>query len=323
MESVSYPFNINMDTEILMLGSCFAQHIGQRLHYLKIRTNVNPSGISYNPVSLARIMKSALSQTAITASTLVHNGDKYVHFDFHGTMGHHDQNMCCEQLNTGLTNLKHAITASDLIFITLGSAIVYELIETKTVVSNCHKFPQQQFSKRQLEATEVVESLTDIVQLILDHNPKSIIIFTISPIRHARHGLIENTRSKATLIASAHSVIETHDRVFYFPSYELLIDDLRDYRFYKKDLVHPTESAVDYIWDYLQDSLLDSNTINQLKSIQSLMNSYHHRSMTTDVEKQILSLQSLKQKMSDHQLSDRFSQEIEDLEGRLLTLSAS
>ena len=323
IESVSYPFNIGMDTDVLMLGSCFAQHIGQKLNYLKIRTAINPSGNSYNPVSLARQVTSAITQTAIPLSSLVHNGDKYVHFDFHGTMGHHNQNTCHDNLNDGLVTLRQSLSTSDLIFITLGSAIVYELIENKSIVSNCHKFPQQQFSKRQLTAEEVIRSLTDIVQLILTHNPSTTIIFTVSPIRHVRHGLIENNRSKATLIASTHSIVDSYDRAFYFPSYELLMDDLRDYRFYKKDLVHPTDSAVDYIWDYLQESFMTDPTVDQLKSIQSLMDTYHHRSMTTHIEKQMKDLQSLKQKMSDHELSDRFSGEIADIEKRLLTLSAS
>lgn len=323
IESVSYPFNINMDTEVLMLGSCFAQHIGQKLNYLKIRTAINPSGISYNPISLTRLVQYALSQTVIPVSKLVHNGDKYVHFDFHGTMGHHDQTMCHDKLNAGLFTLRDSLMTSDLIFITLGSAIIYELITDNSIVSNCHKFPQQQFSKRQLTAEEVIRSLTDMVQLILSHNPSTNIIFTASPIRHVRHGLIENNRSKATLIASSHSIIDTNDRLFYFPSYELLMDDLRDYRFYKKDLVHPTDSAVDYIWDYLQESFIADSTVDQLKSIQSLMDTYHHRSMTTHIEKQIKNLQSLKQKMSSHQLSDRFKGEIADIEKRLVTLSAS
>lgn len=323
VESVSYPFNINIDTEILMLGSCFAEQIGQKLNYLKIRTSINPSGISYNPVSLARLVKSAVSNATIPLSTLVNNGDKYVHFDFHGTMGHHDQKTCHDKLNTGLVTLKDTLTASDLVFITLGSAIVYELVENKSIVSNCHKFPQQQFSKRQLTTEEVNSSLTDIVQLILTHNPSTNIIFTISPIRHVRHGLIENNRSKATLTASTHSIVDTHDRVFYFPSYELLVDDLRDYRFYKSDLVHPTDSAVVYIWDYLQESFMNKSTINQLNSIQSLIDTYHHRSITTHTEKQIKELQSLKQKMFDHQLSDRFKGEIAGIEKRLATLSAS
>jgi len=191
------------------------------MRYHKMKASINPSGISYNPVSLTRHIRRALNQNHVTIDDLVNNGDHYVHFDFHGKLGHHEHAHCIANINSCLDNLNDSLRQSDLIFISLGSAVVFELIENESVVSNCHKFPQELFKKRQLDHAEVTHSLSEIVELILHQNETSRIVFTVSPVRHTRHGLIENNRSKAKLITAVHSLCDTVDNVMYFPSFEI------------------------------------------------------------------------------------------------------
>lgn len=312
-----------MNTSILLLGSCFAENIGQKMLNHKMKASINPTGISYNPISLANHTRRALHNNQVTVDELVNNGNQHVHFDFHGKLGHHEEAICAGIINSKLDKLNDSLSQSDLIFISLGSAIVFELIENNKVVSNCHKFPQQLFNKRLLDHNEVVNSLEDIVQLILQQNEQARIVFTVSPVRHTRHGLVENNRSKATLVSAVHSLCERINNVHYFPSYEILVDDLRDYRFYKKDLVHPSESAVDYIWNFFLDSLMDKTSIQDLKSIQSIMDTFHHRSMTSHVQKQKTDLETLKKKISSNPYSDRFGVEIHLINERIATLSTS
>lgn len=312
-----------MNTSILLLGSCFAENIGKKLIYHKMNACVNPTGISYNPVSLAIQVKRALKNNHVTIDELKKYGDQYVHFDFHGKMGHHEEEVCLRTINSSLDKLNVFLRQSDVIFISLGSAIVFELIESNQVVSNCHKFPQQIFNKRQLNNDEVVNSLSEMIQLVSEQNTKIKIVFTVSPVRHTRHGLIENNRSKANLISAVHSICDRFDNAYYFPSYDIVIDDLRDYRFYDQDLVHPSASAIDYIWSYLQESFMETKTIDQLKSIQSIVQTFHHRSMTSNIKKQINALDTLKNKMLDHLYNDRFEVELNEIDERIATLSAS
>jgi len=310
-----------MDTKILLLGSCFAENIGERMTYHKFLAEINPTGICYNPVSLAENVRRAINTKLISANELINNGEKYIHFDFHGSLGHYNSLDCLNGINNSLIQLNQTIRTADVIFITLGSAIVYEHIKNKKIVSNCHKFPQEIFKKRQLSIEEVSTSIDFIIQDILHVNPEVEIILTVSPVRHSRHGLVENSRSKANLISAVHSNTDDNDKVHYFPSFEILIDDLRDYRFYGKDLVHPSDEAIDYIWSYLLEQCMSVETLPDLKSIKSLMDTYHHKALNSSPEKKIQYLKTLKEKMILHAYKERFVTEVSEIEDRLLSMS--
>ncbi|GAG96622.1 unnamed protein product, partial [marine sediment metagenome] len=163
--------------------------------------------------------------------------------------------------------------------ITLGTAWVYRFIETNELVGNCHKVPQKKFLKELLSIDEIVVSLENIISLIKDFNPKTTILFTVSPVRHLKDGFIENSQSKAHLLAAIHQVIENTTsgaRIHYFPSYEIMLDDLRDYRFYKRDMIHPNLTAIDYIWEKFQQAWLDDKTTSIMKEVDTIQKGLAH-----------------------------------------------
>ena len=306
---------------MLFLGSCFAENIGIKMANHKFPIEINPTGISYNPISLAENIRQAVNQKSVTSADIVQNGEQFVHFDFHSRLGHFDADICLSQINRRLVQLHKAIHSSNLIFISLGSAVAFEHIKNQKIVSNCHKFPQEYFKKRQLKHVEISDSLNSIIHDIHHLNPQAQFVFTISPVRHSRHGLIENNRSKANLISAVHDLVEQHKALHYFPSYEIIVDDLRDYRFYNRDLVHPSEEAIEYIWSYFKDQYLDDQTKVDLESIKSLVNMYNHKALTTSPHKRIQFLNSLKDKMSHHPYQDRFAEEITDINNQITEMS--
>lgn len=323
IESVTYPFNLDLDSRILFLGSCFTENIGNKMNQLKFDCHINPVGISFNPISLENQMNYALGKTELNESQVVSNQEKFVHFDFHGSMGHHTPEKCLEQIKHGLSLLQTAIISSNAIFISLGSAIVYTLKPNGLVVANCHKFPTDNFDKRQLEIHEIHASLTGISSLVQSLNPDCHIIFTVSPVRHARHGLVANSQSKASLISAVHMLLSSEKNVHYFPSFEILVDDLRDYRFFADDLVHPSQQAIEYIWSYLKTHLLTEEAFEDLKSLQSLTSSINHKLMTTDPKINETYLTDLLTKINHHKYASRFEGEKSNIEDQLKSIQRS
>lgn len=321
IEPIDHSIDITLDSKIVLLGSCFAENIGTKMRDLKFLTDINPNGISFNPVSLAENIRRACQQDFISPTELLHNGEKYVHFDFHGSLGHFEIGTCQQIINEKLRQLKHSIQNTDFIFISLGSAVVFEHIQSQRIVSNCHKIPQKVFNKRQLDMSEITDSLQESIQHIFQLNTEVKIIMTVSPVRHARHGLIENNKSKAKLIAAVHELIDRNESIYYFPSYEIMVDDLRDYRFYASDLVHPSEQAIEYIWLYLKEQYMTSETQQQVKSIKSLVDSYNHKSMDASPKRKKEFLETLNDKMKNHAYNERFTNEISDIDSRITTMT--
>lgn len=321
IEPIDHPLEISLDSRLLLLGSCFAENIGHKMRDFKFITDINPTGISYNPVSLAENVRRACQQDFVSEKDLLYNGEKYIHFDFHGSLGHFDLSSCEQMINEAVEQLHHSLQKADFIFMSLGSAVVFEHIQNQTVVSNCHKLPKEGFNKRQLDISEITESLHKLIKNIYQLNPEVNMILTVSPVRHARHGLIENNKSKATLIAAVHDLVDKNDQLYYFPSYEIVMDDLRDYRFYARDLVHPSEEAIEYIWSYLIDQYMTAETQQDIKSIKSLMDTYKHKLMNTSPEIKKEFLAALKDKMMNHKYGERFINEISDIDNKIETIT--
>ncbi|MEI2750388.1 MAG: GSCFA domain-containing protein [Ferruginibacter sp.] len=240
LEFTPKPFDLKISHrhQLFLAGSCFTEQIGSKLSWHKFRTIDNPHGILFNPVSIAQAIHTYIINKEYKAEDLFYHHELWGSWDHHTRFSSPEQKNSLELINASQQKAHHFLKEANWLLLTLGSAFVYEL-EDKRVVANCHKVPADKFNKRLLKEAEVIAVLQHMIKELQQFNPALNIIFTISPVRHLRDGFVENNRSKATLISAVHQLTENNSGVFYFPAYELVIDDLRDYRFYAEDMVHP------------------------------------------------------------------------------------
>jgi hypothetical protein len=268
-------FQVNYNKPLLTLGSCFAEEVGERLkkHYFK--TVLNPNGILFNPISIANAL-AQYAQKEFNGKVFYHN-ELWQSWDYHGAFSH-------PQMEVALAQMKHAhhiahehVKQHPVLLITFGSAWVYELVETGQIVANCHKVPSAHFRKRLLSVEEMMKAWITVLEMPAYQNLQ--VVFTVSPVRYVRDGLVENNRSKARLIELVHALIDKlgNQQVQYFPAYELVIDVLRDYRFYDQDMLHPTEQAVDIVWDKFIQYGMDEPTQQFTQEASSIIVMESHR----------------------------------------------
>jgi hypothetical protein len=271
-----YPFQISYKDNILLLGSCFSDHVGALLHNHQFKTLSNPFGALFNPVSIANAIKMSLDPELFTEKYRYFFDNRFVSFAHHGSFSHQDENQFISKISKQFANTKVFLEKTHFLFITFGTAYCYRFIERNIMVANCHKIPNTQFEKYRLNVDEIVQIYQDILQNLKQFNPEMKIIFTVSPVRHLGDGFHENQLSKAVL----HLAIEqltNNETVFYFPAYEILMDDLRDYRFYAEDLCHPAENAVHYIEELFANAFFSDCTKEQLKAIEKEYKLLNHR----------------------------------------------
>lgn len=248
------PSSIQHTHQLLLVGSCFTENIGEKLRKHKFSTLENPNGILFNPISVAEAMNTYIENRQIHESDIFRHNETWHSWKHHSRFSGITANDCVAKINTSTDRAHNYLKHADHLLITLGSAWVYTLTDKAAnakpgeVAANNHKAPADWFAKRLLTAQETTEVLDHMLSRLLLFNPGLHIIFTISPVRHLREGVIENNRSKAVLIQAVHSLVEKYEALYYFPAYELVIDDLRDYRFYSEDLVHPNYQATQYVW---------------------------------------------------------------------------
>ncbi|MEE1167737.1 MAG: GSCFA domain-containing protein [Alistipes sp.] len=271
---------LDYSSRIVTLGSCFANNLAQRLARSKFNVVDSPTGILFNPASIARSMELMMSDCTIGTESLVRLGQRWVSFEAHSSLSGSTAESATEIINSALRIGNQAIAQSDMVIVTLGTAWVYRLRTTGNVVANCHKQPASLFSRELLSVDECVEALERIVALA----PRRLLL-TLSPIRHIGDGLEDNSLSKSTLRVAIDRVCKAHpERVQYFPSYEIMLDDLRDYRFYASDMLHPSDIAVDYIVDKFYDTAL-SNEAKALKTkIDKIVQAAEHRPFDSNSE---------------------------------------
>ncbi|MFN8243127.1 MAG: GSCFA domain-containing protein [Ferruginibacter sp.] len=283
------PFDtrINLRHQLLLTGSCFTEQIGQKLAQHKFRILDNPNGILFNPVSITRSLLSYISPKEYTAGDLFYQNECWNSWEHHSRFSHPDPAVCLRLINSSQQAAHAFLKEADWLLITLGSAFVYERAGGE-VVANCHKVPTDKFHKRLLGAEEVTGQLHDLQEQLLRFNPGLKIIYTISPVRHLRDGFIENNRSKATLIQAVHAL--TGAGVYYFPAYELVIDDLRDYRFYAEDMVHPNYAATNYVWEKFTAACMDEESRSLMKELAVLVAARNHKPFNpaSDLHKKFL-----------------------------------
>ncbi len=270
---VSIPLNqikISHEQSILFIGSCFAQNIGEKLKSNQFNITLNPNGIIYNPISMVNSLERIIHNKYYSEQELTNYNTKWISFNHHGSFSSFNKKQCLKQINKTLEEAHQHLKKCSTIFITLGSAWVYEYPDFG-IVANCHKIPNKQFTKRLLSVKEILSAFNEVKENLKNIN----IVFTVSPIRHIKEGLHENNLSKSTLHLAINNLVEQQENYHYFPAYEMIIDELRDYRFFKDDLVHPTEMATNYVWDkfsscYFNDETKSINT--ELKKIKTAVN---------------------------------------------------
>jgi hypothetical protein len=267
---------------ILCIGSCFSQEIGQKIANYKFKTLINPQGIVFNPMSIADTLSSLEQGRTFGEKDIFENAGLWRSWQHHSQFAKTDPNQSLEGMNLAAHEAAVFLKKTNRLFLTFGTSIVYEHKITGEIVANAHKMPADTFVKRFLTITEITEKLQGILQLLKENNPDLEVILTLSPIRHLRDGFVENQRSKAILLTATHQLVENYDFIHYFPAYELLLDDLRDYRFYEADMIHPNAVAVDYIWDFFKQTYVDAPTLQVFPALDKLRAAMLHRPFNGD-----------------------------------------
>lgn len=287
---------ITYDSSICMLGSCFSDSIGGKLLRYKLKIIKNPFGTLYHPSAI----KNNLAYTGLpSVEHIVKIDNRFVHFDAHSDIHASSEEKLIQLLGEKRNQTKQYLTTCDFVFITLGTAWHFYHKTLDLIVSNCHKQPSQYFERRLSSVQEVREDLKAIVDHINKQNADANVIFTVSPVRHIRDGLIENNRSKSHLLAAVHEVCDQFEHVQYFPSYELIIDDLRDYRFYKPDMIHPSEQAIEYVFDQLKETYMDEQTKEVMTKIEKITKSIGHKPIDPSSSQHQSFLRQLKNSIED------------------------
>lgn len=296
---------IDYNSKVLLLGSCFSEHIGSKFEYFKFQKLQNPFGILFHPIAIEKLITNAINEKAYTADDLFFHNEQCHCFDAHSRLSDPSESQLIENLNHNLQQTYQYLNSASHIIITLGTAWAYRHIESDSYVANCHKMPQKRFLKELLSVENIAESVAAIVSLVTSINPKVTFIFTVSPVRHLKDGFVENTQSKSHLIAAIHHLVDARHQRYYFPSYEIMMDELRDYRFYDLDMIHPNTLAIQYIWERFFNVWMSSETKAIMNDVDDIQKGLSHRPFNEESEAHQQFLQKLKKQQS--LLESRFS----------------
>jgi hypothetical protein len=272
---------IGHNDSILSLGSCFADNIASRLAAAKFQITASPSGVLFNPESIASAIERYSRAAAPTAEELREGDEGWYSFDFHSSLSHSEREVALARMQQAVEQGAEALAKAKVVIVTFGTAWVYRLKENGRVVANCHKQHQSLFSREMLNIEEIVERYAPLMEGVLAGKK---VIMTVSPIRHLSDGLEANSLSKAILRVAIDKLAERYDNVHYFPSFELLNDDLRDYRFYADDMTHPSAVAIDYIWERFEEYAFSAATTDIIKRLRKIADAVAHRPLNADTE---------------------------------------
>ena len=290
---------IDYSSNLVLIGSCFSENISKKLQYFKFNTFSNPFGILFNPIAIETLISNAIHKKEYSEKDIFQLNERWHCFDAHSDLSASSKNELLTNLNTSIAATHKKITTASHLIITLGTAWVYRNNESAKIVGNCHKIPQKQFSKEMLSVEEIVASLKNSCALIKNLNPKVNIIFTVSPVRHVKDGFVENMQSKAHLLTAIHQLINLKEQFHYFPSYEIMLDDLRDYRFYNSDMLHPNETAINYIWEQFKHVWIAKKTISILKEVDTIQRGLAHKPFNPNSNQHQKFLKNLQLKIED------------------------
>jgi len=290
-----YPFQITHQDNVLLCGSCFTENIGKYLKDNHFKTVVNPFGIVYNPISIFNSLDRIIHNKLYYEDELLLQNELYISLDHHGIFSSTDKLMVLQSINSNIENAHSFFSESSVLIITLGTSLVYQHIEQNKVVANCHKIPNPAFYKLFLSVDEIVKAFQIISSSIKDKK----ILFTVSPVRHWRDGAVGNQRSKSILIESIHQIIEKNNNCFYFPAYEIMMDELRDYRFYAEDMIHPNTVAVKYIWQRFSEIYFAEHTTKIIKRAEKINLLLQHKIKHQNTQEQLLFEEKINQSIME------------------------
>jgi hypothetical protein len=263
----------------LMLGSCFSEYIGNRMESLKFNTDINPFGIVFNPSSISQCIRRMISGVSFTESELFRHNGLWHSWLHHGKFSNPSMEEALVAINNRLTFSSDYLRKTDFLILTLGTAWVFELKSSGLTVSNCHKVPAAEFKRFRLTVGEIVAEMRETLEMLLELNPDIKIILTVSPVRHMKDGASGNQLSKSILLLAADALVNGFgpDRCSCFPSYEIMMDELRDYRYYTEDMVHPSPLAVGIIWKKFSNWLFDKEVTSLSEKVNTLVQARNHR----------------------------------------------
>jgi hypothetical protein len=277
---------IDYSSKIMSLGSCFADNMAEKFDYFKFENSCNPFGILFNPVSIEKIIYRIVNQFFYTEEDIFFHNERWNCFDVHSDLSQSNKEEFLEILNSVLRNSLIQLFQASHIIITYGTSWVYRNVETNEIVANCHKVPQIQFKKELLSVDTITNSIQNIIELVQRINPRIHFIFTVSPVRHLKDGFAENQVSKAHLLSAIYQLPTAHCPLpnIYFPSYEIMMDELRDYRFYAEDMIHPSQMAIDYIWERFAEATISQESQTVIEEVETIQKGLAHRSFNPDSE---------------------------------------
>lgn len=278
-------FTFSYTDPVVLIGSCFAENIGNKLKEARFAVEMNPFGILYNPASVSRAIRRLIHPRPYNPEDLFNRDGLYHSFDHHSRFSSASQTECLLTINDRLESASGYLRKASRMIITFGTAYVYRLKADGRTVANCHKLPEKQFDRRRLSVEEITADWTALLSSVREYNPGLKVLFTVSPIRHWKDGAHANQLSKATLLLAIEALrTEFPEQTDYFPSYELLMDELRDYRFYADDMIHPSPRAVEYIWQRFTENRLSPSSRCLLKEWQEIQKALNHKPFQPDSE---------------------------------------
>lgn len=297
VDTPTFPFEITHHHKITFIGSCFASNIGQQFAHNKFNSLINPYGVLYNPASVSQCINSVLS-TRFDEKELIEHDGLWHSFAHHGSFSNADKNTCITNINKHHDKANIHLLNSDFLFLTFGTAHIFEY--QGAVVSNCHKLPSKKFTHRRLSVDEIVTIIKGSIANIHQENPKLKIIFTLSPVRYPKEGMNTNSLSKATLLLAIEKLCQM-ENCYYFPAYEIVLDELRDYRFFAEDMIHPNNTAIAYLWGKIENSCFNTSTLQLSKQINKITTASQHRPFNSNPDAHQQFLSTMLKKASDLQ----------------------
>ena len=280
-----YPFKLNHQMSVLLMGSCFTENIGRQLERCLFPVCINPFGVTYNPLSVKRSLEALIQKEAYSADELKQYKDLWFSFDHYTAYSSPDRDVALEQINRSFSKAKEVLKKASTLILTWGTSWVYQYKETGQVVCNCHKIPAKEFTRTQLTSEEIFAAYDDLLPQLFEFNPSLKIIHTVSPVRHWKDGAHGNQLSKASLLLSGDALKKRFpEQFFYFPSYEIVMDELRDYRFYAEDMIHTSDQTTAYIWEKFQQVLLSESAGETINDLEPLLKMREHRPLNTSGE---------------------------------------
>ncbi|MFT6865837.1 MAG: hypothetical protein ACJA08_000663 [Cyclobacteriaceae bacterium] len=307
------PTQIGLHDQIVSIGSCFSDNIGDKLSQYKFKTLANPFGTLFNPYSTFKALAGKLDK-----KNIVENQGIFYHWDAHGEISALNARDLEQSIKQKANDLNEWLVSAKWLIITFGSAFVYTHNKSKQIVANCHKVPQNEFSKSLLNPAEIASSYLDCINQIRKINPDLKVILTVSPVRHTKDGLNENNLSKGILHQAVAEIIKKDSLAWYFPSYEIMIDELRDYRFYKVDMIHPSDQAISYIWNKFRHSFIDKTSNSFINEWDKIISAMAHRPFHPESDKHQVFLNSLIEKITPYQSKIDVKKELVMLTNQLI-----